>query len=348
MNKNTLSENLKSDVLYDQLPSGFISYLPDGRILRVNETLSKWLCISIEEIYQLNFRSVLNKASGLYYSMVIDPLLNLQSTANEMSLTFKSSNGEFDALLNAVSYKDGLGNLILINATVQKITDRKKYELELLQEKRHADEEKRKFEFLSNTVPHLIWTIAPDGKCIYVNKKNRDYFGEQPMSFYTELSGIAAADREKCQKTWKACLAAGKCFEREIRMTGVSKKEEWFFVTIEPYFNREGQIESWFGSCTNIHKQKTLQIANYSSLKLSLSSAKKTLDENRQLFIDMALNQSHMVRKPLANILGLLDLLEYEELSEASHNLFKMLRTSVEELDEMIRIASNPLRKPMD
>jgi len=343
MNENKLNKNLKSDFLYDKLPSGFISYLPDGNILRVNETLSKWLCITVEEIYKLNFKSILNKASGLYYSMVIDPLLNLQSTANEISLTFKTINGEVDALFNAVSYKDDQGNLILINATIQKITDRKKYELALLQEKRYADDEKRKFEFLSNTVPNQIWTIAPDGTCIYVNKKVKDYFGEQPMTFYTEFSGIAASDLERSRKT---CLETGKIFQKEIRMKGVSKEEEWFFVSIEPYFNQEGQIESWFGSSTNIHKQKTLQIANYSSLKLSLSSANKTLDENKQLFINIALNQSHMVRKPLANVLGLLELLEYEALPEGSLELFKMLQTSIKELDKMIKVASNPLSMP--
>ncbi|SDZ80456.1 PAS domain-containing protein [Pedobacter hartonius] len=339
-----LNDNLTSDFLYDNLPGGFISYQPGGKILRVNETLSKWLCLSIEEIYQLNFRSILNKASGLYYSMVTDPLLNLQSTVNEISLTFKSSQGEFDALLNAVSYKDDQGNLFLINATVQKITDRKSYELALLLEKKHADEERRKFEFLSNTVPNQIWNIALDGECIYINKKVRDYFGEQPMSFYTDFGGIAAADRERCQSTWQRCLETGKRFEEEVRLIGVSKKEEWFFICIEPYLNRQGYIESWFGSGTNIHKQKTLQIANYSSFKLSLSSAKKTLDENRQLFINMALNHSHMVRKPLANALGLLQLLEDEDLPETSKHLFNMLQLSIQELDEMIKIASNPLR----
>jgi len=342
MNKDTINKNLNSDFLYDQLPSGFISYHPDGRILRVNETFSKWLGITIEDIYQLNFRAILNNGSALYYSMVIDPLLNLQSTANEISLTFKSANGEIDALLNAVSYKDDLGNLILINATVQKITDRKRYESALLQEKRHAEEEKRRFEFLSNTVPNQIWTIAPDGTCIYVNQKIKDYFGEQPMDYYTEFRGIAAGDRERCYKAWKTCMATEKIFAREIRMTGVSKKEEWFFVSIEPYFNKEGQIESWFGSSTNIHKQKSLQIANYSSLKLSLSSAQKTLDENKQLFFNIAMNQSHMIRRPLANILGLLQLLEDEELPSSSQNLFDLLRTSVQELDEMIKNASKP------
>ncbi|RZJ80410.1 MAG: hypothetical protein EOO47_07695 [Flavobacterium sp.] len=75
--------------------------------------------MTVEDMYALNFKSVLNKASGLYYALVIDPLLNLQGNANEISLTFKSITGEIDALFNAISYKDDDGKVTLINATIQ-------------------------------------------------------------------------------------------------------------------------------------------------------------------------------------------------------------------------------------
>lgn len=328
MNTDTLSKYLKTDFLYDQLPGGFISYHPDGSILRVNETFCKWMNISNEDICKLNFRSILNQASQLYYDRVIIPILDINCEANEVSLTFNSSNGEVNTLFNAVSYKDESGGLILINASITKITGRENHEI------------------LSNRLPNQIWTISADGECIFVNEKVKDYFGEQPMSFYTEFGGVAEADRAKCHEVWKSSLEKGKIFEREIRLKGISQKEEWFFVSIIPYFNEEGKIESWFGSCTNIHKQKMLQIANYSSLSLSLTSAHKTLAENRQLFTNLAYSHSHMIRKPLANIIGLTQLLEYEELTEESRDLFKMLQTSVQELDEMIKIASNTMITP--
>ena len=341
MHTDNVIDQLKTDFLYNQLPGGFISYRPNGKILRVNETFSGWLGISVDKLYDLNFRAVLTKASGLYYNMVIDPILNLQSAANEIYLTFITPTGEIDTLLNAVSYKDEQGNLLLINATVQKITDRKKYESALLHKKKLAEEEKRKFEFLSNTVSNHIWTTSADGTCTYINQKIKDYFGEQPLSFFSAFLGIAERDREKSYHSWKRCLETGKPFEREMRFIGLRQTEEWFLVTVAPYFNQEGKIESWFGSSTNIHKQKILQAANYSSLSNSLNSAQKTLDENKRLFNNIAMNQSHMIRKPLANIMGLLALIRNEELSAECLPLFSLLDKSAQELDEMIKKASN-------
>lgn len=334
-------DQLDTDFLYNQLPSGFISFKPDGKILRVNETFSNWLGIAVEEVYELNFRSVLTNASAMYYNMVIDPILNLQSTANEIYLTFSTPDGDIDTLLNAVSYKDDQGDLLLINATVQKITDRKKYESALLHEKRHAEDEKRKFEFLSNSVANQIWTTSADGTCIYVNQKIKDYFGEQSMDYYTSFRGIAEADHEKSYQSWKKCLETGKPFEREVRLKGINNNEEWFLLTMTPYINQDGDIESWFGSSTNIHKQKTLQLANYSSLTLSLNSAQKHLDENKKLFYNIAMSQSHMIRKPLANMMGLMQLIRDEELSADCRGLFTLLEKSAAELDEMIKRSAN-------
>jgi PAS domain S-box-containing protein len=341
--EDSVQKNLGTDFLYDQLPSGFISYYPNGQMLRVNETFAKWLGMSTAEICKMNLKQILSKGSALYYNMVIDPLLNLQGVANEISLTLNTLNGEIDILLNAVSYKGESNELILVNATVQKITDRKKYESSLLHERRLADEEKRKFQFLSNTVPNLIITFDSAGSCSYINKKVTDYFGVQVLSFYSGFLCVAEIDRESCLHTWKECLEQGKIFETEVRLTDQHDTMEWFYISIDPYYNKEGQIESWFGSFTNIHKTKSAQLSKYSSLKLSLNSATETLNANKQVFLDIAFNQSHMIRRPLANALGLLELISEEDIPQDLNDLFQKLQYSIQELDKMIHAASKSL-----
>jgi PAS domain S-box-containing protein len=341
--RDALNKNLDTDFLYDQLPSGFISYHPSGQILRVNETFAKWVGMSTAEICRMNIKSILTKGSALYYNMVIDPLLNLQGSANEISLTLATANGDIDILLNALSYKGDADELILVNATVQKITDRKKYESSLLHERRLADEEKRKFQFLSNTVPNLILTFDATGSCNYINKKITDYFGVQHLSFYTDFLGVAEMDREKSLLIWRECLKSGNPFERELRLIKSSNSMEWFYISIDPYYNKEGEIQSWFGSCTNIHKIKSLQLSRYSSLQLSLDSAHQTLHANKQVFLDIAFNQSHMIRRPLANALGLIALISEEDIPQDLQDLLSKLQYSVQELDEMIRAASKSL-----
>lgn len=337
MRTRRVDEYLKKDFLYDELLCGFVSFGPDGKILSVNKTMATWVGIDFPEIQQRNFKSLMTKSSLLYYNMVIDPLLNLTSVVNEISLKFICEEGSFDALFNAESIKNEQGRLILINATVQKITDRKRYENELLHEKRYAEEETSKFEFLFNLAPNQIWTTDAKGQILTVNQKVRDYFGITQSADVYGLSGVYRKDRNKAFFVWKRCLSSGKKFEREMRLQGVKTTPEWFVVNAEPYYNKDGEIEMWFCSSTNINKQKLLQIANQAELKLSLSTAYKTLDENAELFVSIAVNQSHMVRKPLANILGLVKLLLEEDTNESSRNILDMLLESSEELDRMIK-----------
>lgn len=344
------SENLDSftdsDFLYNQLPGGFISFKQDGAILRVNETFANWFEKTPEEICALNFKDLLTKASVLYYNMVIDPLISLRAGANEINLKFVSAEGAFDTLFNAVGYRNETGSVVLINAAIIKISDRKKYESALLDQKRYAEEEKRKFEFLSNSIPNHVWTASTDHRFLFVNQKFKDYFGISKLMHFDDFDGVYEPDRAEAMKVWKESELDCKRFEKEVRLVGLSQHPEWFILSAEPLLNAEGGIDLWIGSSTNIHKQKCIELANHAFLKNSLFKAQETLEENAELFVSIAMDQSHMIRKPLANIMGLIRLFNREDLTAHSNSLLDMLTESSAELDRMIRQATvNKIKK---
>lgn len=62
----------------------------------------------------------------------------------------------------------------------------------------------------------------------------------------------------------------------------------------------------------------------------------KLMEQNEQLR-KIAWMQSHEVRKPLANIMGLLTLVDAKKLEESNKHIFQYLKQSSEELDLMIR-----------
>lgn len=331
------AEITNSDHLYQKAPCGFISFLPDGSILRVNDTFSKWLGFTEEELYGLTFTSLLTVGGNLYYEMVITPLLNIRGFVSEINFCFVGAGGHLDTLFNAVAYKDEEGAVIAINATVQDITERKKYEAELLLSKRYAEEEKRRFEFLSNTIPNLIWTALPNGELNFVNQKLKDYFGRDDFNEFKKFNGVFEDDRQAVIASWSSSLDDGRKMEKEVRLKAAGKDPEWFFLRVEPYFDEQKDIVLWFGAFTNIHKQKLLQLANYSSLTSSLSLAHKTIDDNKEMFMKIAMNQSHMIRKPVANILGLISLFNEVQLSDEGKQLLDLLNKSAEELDMLIK-----------
>lgn len=332
-----LAEIASSNFFYQQSLCGFISFLPDGTILRVNQTFCKWLGLTEGDIYGLKFSSLLSKEDALYYRMGISTLLKLQGFVDEINFNFVSAKGHFDTLFNAVSYEDESGQLIAINATIQKITKRKKFENDLLKAKSDAIEEKRRFEFLSNTVPNLIWTALPNGKINFINQRYKDYFGYSDAEEVHNAKDIFIEDRQGMRNACLKCLISGRKMEKEIRLQAEGKNPEWFFVSAQPFYNENGNIELWFGSFTSIHKQKLLQQANYSSLTSSLNLANKTIDNNKQKFMKIAMDQSHMIRKPLANILGLLSLLDGIPLTSEAKDMISLLNISAAELDGLIK-----------
>jgi len=331
------AEVSSSDFFYHQALCGFISFLPNGDVLRINQTFCKWLGLTEAEVYSLKFNALLTKADELYYRRGISALLKAQGFVEEINFCFVCTNGNLDTLFNAVVCLNEAGELIAINATVQKISSRKIYERELLKLKQNADEEKQKLEYLSHAIPNMIFTALPDGEVNFINQRFKDYFNYTDYSQVKNGREIFADDRAGMRVTWGNCLLSGRQLYKEVRLQGKDKNPEWFLVTAEPFYNEEGNIELWFGSFTSIHKQKLLQLANYSSLTSSLHYAHKTIDKNNDMFIKIALSQSHMIRKPLANILGLISLLAEIPASADAKDMIGLLNISAIELDDLIK-----------
>lgn len=335
-NPEKFAEITNSDFIYQYAPCGFISFLPNGTILRVNQTFAKWLQLSEEEIYQIKFTSLLSKAGGLYYEMVVNPLLNLRGFANEINFSFVHKESSIDTLFNAVVFKDEEGAVIAINATIQDITERKKYEAELLLANRFAEEERRRFEFLSNSIPNLIWTALPNGYINFINQRTTNYL-KTDLTGVNCFSSIHAGDKLLFSEAWAKSIKNGVKLELELRMISGEGDVQWFFLHAEPYYNEDGVLELWFGSSTNIHNQKLLALEKYNSLEKSLTTAYKTIDGHKERFIQIAMNQSHLIRKPLANVMGLLSLLNDTALPADAVELVDLLNQSVVELDHIIK-----------
>lgn len=334
------------EFLHDQFPCGLLSFQSDGAMISANKTLAEWSGVEIAELETKNFRTLLENSSMIYYDLIIEPLLRMKGMANEFSLKFRSATGHYDALFSARCYLDAKGNILLITASIQKIIDRKKYEAELLLERRLATEqaqfaqtEKRRFEFLFSSSPNIVWTIGPKGEILHMNKKASDFIETLPPSCGKIFYALAKPDRARAIAKWRKCHREEKKFEKELKLTVSESIPEWHLVTAEPYYNTDGVVEMWFCTATDIHRRKLLQLANQKELQSNLLSANRYLDEKSELLTEIAADQSHMVRKPLANILGLVSLLQGNAGSTDSQ-LLELLQQSAKELDQMIREVS--------
>lgn len=330
-----------SAVLYEHAPCGHISFKPDSRIISINQTLLCWLGFkSKEDVYNKKFSDILSKAGQFYYQMIVLPLINMQGAVNEINFEIRSAdNTAFPCLFNAVSVKGEDKKVKAVHATIIKISDRKKYESELLNQKKHATEEKKRFEFLANIIPHLIFTASCDGKVDFMNDRFFEYFNYSKSDF-TQISFLRLVhpqDKFKAARLWTRCFKQEIRFDAEVRLISGKGDYEWFLIRAVPYKNESGKTSAWFGSCTNIHEQKEKQMRMMNELNNSLSTAGEIISKNEETLKEIAFDQAHLIRMPLANILGLIEVMETMDLDEETQNVHALLKQSSSQLDEVIK-----------
>ncbi|TGE25125.1 PAS domain-containing sensor histidine kinase [Hymenobacter aquaticus] len=132
-------ENL--DELYDNAPCGYCSCLPDGTLVKLNQTLLTWLGYSRQELVARRcLQDLLTVGARLHYETYCAPLLLLQDQVREISYQLQCRDGRrLAVLLNANLRRDARGEPLVVRVTLFDITDRRKYEQELLRAKAEAE-----------------------------------------------------------------------------------------------------------------------------------------------------------------------------------------------------------------
>jgi PAS domain S-box-containing protein len=145
--------------LYENAPCGYLSTLPDGTLIKVNQTLLRWTGYTREELLGKRFQDLLTRGGRIFHETHYAPLLRMQGAVNEINLDLVDKAGHaLPALLNSTLLKDAAGAPLLVRTTLFNITDRKKYERELVAARKKAEEATRaKADFLS-MVSHEIRT----------------------------------------------------------------------------------------------------------------------------------------------------------------------------------------------
>ena len=146
--------------LYENAPFGYISFLADGTIFKINKTLLDLLGFEREEIVQVKKIQNLFRIGGkIYFETHFFPLIRMQGFVKEINFDLLRKDGSFFPALINVDQITGLNsNISSYRASVIDITDRKKYEKVLIESKQKAEMATRaKAEFLS-TISHEIRT----------------------------------------------------------------------------------------------------------------------------------------------------------------------------------------------
>ncbi|MBY3256604.1 PAS domain-containing sensor histidine kinase [Rhizobium laguerreae] len=126
--------------LYENAPCGYLSLQPDGRIVKVNRTLSTWIGIPAEQLLGKRLHDLLNTSGRIFYETHFAPLLRMQGFFNEVALDLVTVDSKkLPVLANAMERRAEDGALLFTRVTMFQAAERRRYQRELVEARAAAD-----------------------------------------------------------------------------------------------------------------------------------------------------------------------------------------------------------------
>ncbi|MDY3560425.1 PAS domain S-box protein [Gemmata sp. JC673] len=129
-------------------------------------------------------------------------------------------------------------------------------------ERRARDElraSEARYRVLADSVPQIVWTARPDGAVDYMNRRAAEYSGveDDRLIDWNWEHLVHPDDRPHTTATWGAVLRTGEPQEFEFRLRRSDGAYRWHLARQVAVRGPAGVVERWFGTCTDIHDQKT-------------------------------------------------------------------------------------------
>jgi PAS domain S-box-containing protein len=136
-----MNQNINYKKLYNTFPSGYFCAIPNGTIVDCNKRFLELTSYTKEEVIgKKKFTDFLSLGEKIYFENVFTAVLKLRGTIEEINFNFIKKEGtKFPVLVNSVEIKDADGLHLFTQFAIFNISQRKKYEQELLIAKRNAN-----------------------------------------------------------------------------------------------------------------------------------------------------------------------------------------------------------------
>ncbi|MEZ7500485.1 PAS domain-containing protein [Flavobacterium sp. Arc3] len=185
---------------------------------------------------------------------------------------------------------------------------------------------------LNDSALFYLVTTAMDGNYSYVNENYANAFLHVNSNFVGQPYHITMHpdDMNTCVEV------AAKCFENPTKL---------FPATIRKHDGNGGYVYTQWEYKAMFDDQKKpvgiycigYNITKYIAEELHLKKAKEEIEKNSNILATIIFQQSHLIRAPLSNIIGLTGLLDKTLLDSNNSNICDMILASCNQLDDVIR-----------
>ncbi len=120
-------------------------------------------------------------------------------------------------------------------------------------------ESELRFRTLADAMPQMVWSTRADGHHDYYNARWYEFTGVPEGSTdgedWDEM--FHPGDREHAWAKWRHSLATGEPYTVEYRLRHRDGQYRWVLGRALSVRNKDGAITRWFGTCTDIHEQRS-------------------------------------------------------------------------------------------
>jgi PAS domain S-box-containing protein len=284
---------LQLNLLTETLPALLWKAAPDGTIVYMNKTATKYCGRTLEEMQQRGWTDLVHP-DDLEETLIHWKRLLEDGISADTVLRFLGTDGQYKWFhSSAAVVRDTSGKIIAIHSVMLDTTAQKNAELAL----QHSEQQMLR---MMDTVPSMLWSMAPDGNVTFVNRKVRDYTG-MSLDEMRERGRIATMHPEEQESAARKCreaLANGSHYEAEHRIRRTDGVYRWHLSRAEPLRNESGQIVQWYAVDIDTDDQRRAE-ERLRELRTNASQTSLT-----SMGAEISASIAHEINQPLTSVLA--------------------------------------------
>ena len=211
---------LQLNLLTETLPALLWKAKPDGTIVYMNRTAIDYCGRTLDEVQRRGWTDLIHSDDLDQVMAHWKRLLEVGAGADTV-FRLLGSDGRYRWFHTiAVGTRDASGNFIAFHSVMLDTTAQKDAELALLR----SEEQMQR---MMDTVPSMLWSMAPDGSVTFINRQVRDYTGMSldQIREWGQFEMIHPEEREAAAKHCLEALANGSHFEAEREPPAIRRQK---------------------------------------------------------------------------------------------------------------------------
>ena len=271
----------------DEAPIGIALVSLGGRFVRVNRALCEIIGFAKDELERLTYRDITHPEDVDLDQERIGQLARGEIPRYQLEKRYiRKDGGIVTVLLSASVLPASDQTPLYFIAQIEDITVRKRAEEAL----RTSE---REFRLLAESMPQIVWATTAEGLNVYFNPQWVEYTGltleESPGDRW--IVPFHPDDRQRAWDAWQHATRHRATYALECRMRRADGVYRWWLIRGVPVLGANGEIEKWFGTCTDIDDLKVAEQrlqeseAKFSGIVAISADAIISIDQDQRITI---------------------------------------------------------------